>query len=205
MSRTTVVYKKYKLKGKIKIVSELHVAKKTPTNVFRLVAPLVLGVPEVERDGNDQVLAGREHVLGADEFAHGSSAGEDELAGYVPVAARLEDDEAEVEVAVLAPVLAGFVEEADVDLAGLEHDHVVGLHFARAFRIEVATQATLVQIQARLAHVNDAKVLSEVVERHPEDALVATPTAVVVRVERGRFGELFPVLYLLFFEAKCSA
>jgi len=145
-------------------------------------------VPEIERDRDYQVLARREYMLCSDELAHGTIAACDELTHDGFVAAGFQDDEAQVQVAVLTAVLVGFVEEADVDLTGLEDNHVISLHLACALRVEVAAHAVLIKVQARLADVYDAEVLAEVVEGHPEDALVPTTAGLVVEVIVGLEG-----------------
>ena len=142
----------------------------------------VHGVPEVERERYDDVLARLEDVLGADEAAHRVLADRDQLADVIASSVRVEDGEAHVQIVVVASVLDGLLEQADVNRARLEHGQMVGLHVARALRTEVAAETALVPVEARLADVYRAEVGGKVAERHPEHSLVGRLLSVVVQV-----------------------
>lgn len=106
-------------------------------------------------------------MLGLDELFNRPFTRRHELSRLV-----VENDEAQVQMGILAPVLVALVEELDVEKRRLEHDEMKRLDLASRRGREYATVSLLEPVETRFAYVYRGKVLHKVCERHPKDSFV---------------------------------
>lgn len=115
-----------------------------------------------------------------DELPDGAFGRFHQLADRISAAVRPEHGETKIQITVLSAIFNSLVEEADIDLGCLEHDEMIGLHFACALGRKIAAHPGLEPVEARLAYIDRAKVFHEIVKRDPENALIARSRLMMV-------------------------
>ncbi len=96
-----------------------------------------------------------------------------------------------------------FMKETNVNLTRLKNNHMIGLHFASAFRVKITTHSTFIQIQHCLANIYNSKILSKIIKRHPKNPFISTSKILIVIMIIWLKSTLFCFRYnLLLFETQ---